>query len=126
MFHEGTIPASANRMTLVEITVSFGHGLRGLLPNILGTLSLLSLWENGLEGHLPELHMIENCTLVVYGNDFSCKLPRHYDVKLTSIAPRSRSLATIFLSRNMSRRGSRRQSNQLTCSASQIDMGSVS
>eukprot|EP00971_Amphidinium_carterae_P067332 1333107-Amphidinium_carterae.1 len=76
MLHEGTIPESASRMSMAEIAVSFGHGLRGLLPSIRGTVSLLSLWENGLEGHLHELHMIENGTLLTYGNDFSCKLPR--------------------------------------------------
>eukprot|EP00971_Amphidinium_carterae_P067601 1338694-Amphidinium_carterae.1 len=87
MFHEGTLPESASRMTMVEISVSLGHGLRGLLPAIPGTVSLLSLWENGLEGHLHELHMIENSTLLVFGNDFSCKLPRHYGAKPSSSAP---------------------------------------
>eukprot|EP00971_Amphidinium_carterae_P287246 5702117-Amphidinium_carterae.1 len=36
-FHEGTIPESASRMTMAEITATFGHGLRGLLPSFLGT-----------------------------------------------------------------------------------------
>eukprot|EP00971_Amphidinium_carterae_P289540 5749043-Amphidinium_carterae.1 len=63
---------------MAHITISLGHGLRGLLPSIRGTVGLLSLWENALEGHLQELHLIENSTLLVYGNDFSCKLPRHY------------------------------------------------
>eukprot|EP00971_Amphidinium_carterae_P340030 6478178-Amphidinium_carterae.2 len=49
---EGTIPESASRLTVAEITISLGHGLRGLLPSILGTVGLLSLWENKLEGHL--------------------------------------------------------------------------
>eukprot|EP00971_Amphidinium_carterae_P185054 3674689-Amphidinium_carterae.1 len=52
MHHEGTIPDSATRMTVSKIIMSLGHGLRGLLPRMLTTLSLLSLWENGLEGHL--------------------------------------------------------------------------
>eukprot|EP00971_Amphidinium_carterae_P238344 4731674-Amphidinium_carterae.1 len=38
---------------MAEITISLGHGLRGMLPSISGTVGLLSLWENGLEGHLP-------------------------------------------------------------------------
>eukprot|EP00971_Amphidinium_carterae_P276612 5489321-Amphidinium_carterae.1 len=37
-----------------------------------------------LEGHLPELHMKQTSTLLVYGNEFSCELPRHYGVKSTS------------------------------------------
>eukprot|EP00971_Amphidinium_carterae_P263821 5234250-Amphidinium_carterae.1 len=53
MFHEGTIPEPASRMTMSNIFMSFGHGLRGLLPSIPGTMSLLSLWENGFEGQLP-------------------------------------------------------------------------
>eukprot|EP00971_Amphidinium_carterae_P323517 6429132-Amphidinium_carterae.3 len=65
---------SASRMTMAETTVSFGHGLKGLLPSISGTVSLLSLWENGLEGQLHELHLTEKCMLLVYDNDFSCKL----------------------------------------------------
>eukprot|EP00971_Amphidinium_carterae_P312112 6204002-Amphidinium_carterae.1 len=55
--HEGTIPESASRMSMAEVVLSFGHGLKGLLPNIPGTVSVLSLWENGLEGHLHEVHM---------------------------------------------------------------------
>eukprot|EP00971_Amphidinium_carterae_P106931 2117861-Amphidinium_carterae.1 len=50
LLHEGTIPESASRLTMAEITMSFGHGLRGLLPSIPGTVGLLSLWENGLKG----------------------------------------------------------------------------
>eukprot|EP00971_Amphidinium_carterae_P193885 3847021-Amphidinium_carterae.1 len=86
LLHEGTLPESASRLTMADITMSFGHGLRGLLPSIPGTVRLLSLGENGLEGHLPELHMNQTSTLMVYGNDFSCKLPRHYGVTLTSPA----------------------------------------
>eukprot|EP00971_Amphidinium_carterae_P260544 5169208-Amphidinium_carterae.1 len=48
LFHEGTIPESASRLTMADITISFGHGLRGLLPSISGTVGLLSLWENRL------------------------------------------------------------------------------
>eukprot|EP00971_Amphidinium_carterae_P211953 4205809-Amphidinium_carterae.1 len=81
MLHEGTIPDSASRMTMSDIILSFGHGLRGLLPNIPGTMSLFSLWENALEGHLQEMHITENSTLLVQANDFSCRLPRHRDVK---------------------------------------------
>eukprot|EP00971_Amphidinium_carterae_P088817 1757629-Amphidinium_carterae.2 len=61
--HEGTIPDSAGRMTMAKIIASFGHGLTGLLPS-LGTVFLLSVWENWLEGHLPDLHMLENSTLL--------------------------------------------------------------
>eukprot|EP00971_Amphidinium_carterae_P197876 3927162-Amphidinium_carterae.1 len=81
MQHEGAIPTSASRMTITEIVVSLGHGLKGLLPSIPGTVSLLSLWENSLEGHLHQLRIIEKSTLLLYGNDFSCKLPRNCDVK---------------------------------------------
>eukprot|EP00971_Amphidinium_carterae_P102493 2028882-Amphidinium_carterae.1 len=66
--------------------INVGHGLRGLLPSIPGTVGLLSLGENALEGHVPELHMNQNSTLIVYGNDFSCNLPLHYGVKSTSDA----------------------------------------
>eukprot|EP00971_Amphidinium_carterae_P246433 4894638-Amphidinium_carterae.1 len=83
---EGTLPESASRLTMADIAISLGHGLRGLLPSISGTVGLLSLFENGLEGHLPELHMNPTSTLLVYGNEFSCKLPRHYGVQPTSTA----------------------------------------
>eukprot|EP00971_Amphidinium_carterae_P242138 4807697-Amphidinium_carterae.1 len=85
MFHEGTIPESARRMTMYNIIMTFGHGLRGLLPSIPGTMDLLSLWENGLEapksleGHMPELHISEDSMLFVHANDFSCQLPRHHE-----------------------------------------------
>eukprot|EP00971_Amphidinium_carterae_P042076 826465-Amphidinium_carterae.1 len=70
-----------------DIIISFGHGLRGLLPSIPGTVGLLSLWDNGLEGRFPNLHMNDtHSALLVYGNEFSCKLPRHYGVKPTSHA----------------------------------------
>eukprot|EP00971_Amphidinium_carterae_P170068 3369749-Amphidinium_carterae.1 len=69
---------------MADITISTGHGLRGLLPSISGTVGLLSLWENGLEGRLPELHMDHTGTLLVYSNEFSCKLPRQYGVRPTS------------------------------------------
>eukprot|EP00971_Amphidinium_carterae_P185927 3691102-Amphidinium_carterae.1 len=74
---EGTIPESASRMTVAEIILSFGHGLRGLLPSIQGTVTVLSLWENSLEGHLPDLHINERSVLLVHANEFSCKLPRN-------------------------------------------------
>eukprot|EP00971_Amphidinium_carterae_P210806 4183071-Amphidinium_carterae.1 len=64
MLHQGTIPNTASRMTTAEIIVSLGHGLRGSLPSIPGTVFLLSLWENDLEGHLHELRLIENGTLL--------------------------------------------------------------
>eukprot|EP00971_Amphidinium_carterae_P190490 3780486-Amphidinium_carterae.1 len=92
LLHEGTIPKSASKLTMADITISLGHGLRGSLPSIPGTLGWLSLWENGLEGHLPDLHMNHSSGLLVYGNEFSCKLPDHYGVKLTSIAKPSLSL----------------------------------
>eukprot|EP00971_Amphidinium_carterae_P333923 6468947-Amphidinium_carterae.1 len=86
MVHEGTIPESASRMTMAEIILSFGHGLKGLLPSIPGTVLLLSLCDNSLEGHLPELHISVESMLLVYANDFSCKLPRHGEVKPSSTA----------------------------------------
>eukprot|EP00971_Amphidinium_carterae_P286361 5685611-Amphidinium_carterae.1 len=63
-----------------DIIMSLGHGLRGLLPSIPGTMSLLSLWENGLEGHLLKMHITENSTLFVHANGFSCQLPRHHEI----------------------------------------------
>eukprot|EP00971_Amphidinium_carterae_P343738 6483681-Amphidinium_carterae.1 len=66
---------------MADITISLGHGLRGLVPSISGTVGLLSLWENGLQGQLPDLHMNDTSTLLLYSNAFSCKLPRHYGVK---------------------------------------------
>eukprot|EP00971_Amphidinium_carterae_P032777 645305-Amphidinium_carterae.1 len=83
---EGTIPASASRLTMANINVSLGHGLSGLLPSISGTVGLLSLGKNGLQGHLPELHMSDTSTLLLYSNKFSCELPRHYGMKPTSNA----------------------------------------
>eukprot|EP00971_Amphidinium_carterae_P106288 2105293-Amphidinium_carterae.1 len=64
LLHEGTIPVSATRLTMADIIITFGHGLRGLLPSISGTVGLLSLWENGLEGHLQDLHMNHTSTLM--------------------------------------------------------------
>eukprot|EP00971_Amphidinium_carterae_P310878 6178077-Amphidinium_carterae.1 len=81
MLHAGTIPESASRMSFLRIVVSLGQGLTGLLPSIPGTVSLLSIWENSLQGRLPELHLLKKSTLLVYDNAFSCKLPRHYDVE---------------------------------------------
>eukprot|EP00971_Amphidinium_carterae_P159540 3162736-Amphidinium_carterae.1 len=49
---EGTIPASASRLTMADTTISLGHGLRGLVPSTSGTVRLLSLWENVLQGQL--------------------------------------------------------------------------
>eukprot|EP00971_Amphidinium_carterae_P254898 5060020-Amphidinium_carterae.1 len=63
---EGTIPASANRLTMANISIGFGHGLRGLLPRIPGTVGLLSLRDNWLEGHLPELHVHHGGHLLFY------------------------------------------------------------
>eukprot|EP00971_Amphidinium_carterae_P161072 3193886-Amphidinium_carterae.1 len=71
---------------MASITISFGHGLKGLLPSISGTVGLLSLWENALEGHLPALHMKNTSNILVYSNEFSCKLPRHYGVQPRSTA----------------------------------------
>eukprot|EP00971_Amphidinium_carterae_P074989 1481908-Amphidinium_carterae.1 len=84
LLHEGTIPESASRLTTADITINFGHGLRGLLPSVPGTVGLLSVGENGLEGHLPVLHMNQTSHLLVYGNEFSCKLPHHYGVQSAS------------------------------------------
>eukprot|EP00971_Amphidinium_carterae_P203707 4042771-Amphidinium_carterae.1 len=80
MHHEGAIPKSASRMTMADNILSFGHGLRGLLPSIPGTLTALSFAENGLQGHLPELHITCNSTLFVHANDLSCHLPTHQEV----------------------------------------------
>eukprot|EP00971_Amphidinium_carterae_P290958 5777941-Amphidinium_carterae.1 len=79
MHHEGAIPKSASRMTMADNILSFGEGLRGLLPSIPGTLSVLSVSENALEGHMPELHITCNSTLLVHANDLSCQLPRHQE-----------------------------------------------
>eukprot|EP00971_Amphidinium_carterae_P292993 5817057-Amphidinium_carterae.1 len=69
MLHEGTIPVSASRMTISDIIMSFGHGLRGLLPSIPGTMSLLSLWENSLEGHLNARHAVSGRHVI---QDMNC------------------------------------------------------
>eukprot|EP00971_Amphidinium_carterae_P057984 1146865-Amphidinium_carterae.1 len=79
MHHEGAIPKSASRMTWKDNIVSLGNGLRGLLPRIPGTLSVLSVSENGLEGHMPQLHITAKSTLLVHANDLSCQLPRHQE-----------------------------------------------
>eukprot|EP00971_Amphidinium_carterae_P194849 3866289-Amphidinium_carterae.1 len=41
LFHEGTIPESASRLTTAAITINVGHGLRGILPSIPGTVGVL-------------------------------------------------------------------------------------
>eukprot|EP00971_Amphidinium_carterae_P294050 5838366-Amphidinium_carterae.1 len=61
-----------------DIIMSLGHGLRGLLPRIPGTMSLFSLWENGLEGHLPDMRITGDSVLFAHANDFSCQIPRHH------------------------------------------------
>eukprot|EP00971_Amphidinium_carterae_P046046 906013-Amphidinium_carterae.1 len=81
MFHEGAIPDSASRITISDIMLNLGHGMRGLLPRMPGTMSHLSLWENGLEGHLPEMHITNRSTHFVHANHFSCQLPRHHEVR---------------------------------------------
>eukprot|EP00971_Amphidinium_carterae_P034544 680022-Amphidinium_carterae.1 len=86
LLHEGTIPESASRLTTTYITMSFGHGLTGLLPSISGTVIVLSLWENSLEGYLPEMHIKDESVLLVHANDFSCKLPHHRGEKPTTTA----------------------------------------
>eukprot|EP00971_Amphidinium_carterae_P174662 3462227-Amphidinium_carterae.1 len=83
---EGTLPKSAGRMSAAGIIMSVGHGLKGFLPRTIGTLDVLCLWENGLEGYFPELHISPSSVLFVHANDFSCALPRHCEVKPTSIA----------------------------------------
>eukprot|EP00971_Amphidinium_carterae_P242346 4811959-Amphidinium_carterae.1 len=60
---------------MVEIILSLGQGLRGLLPKISGTMVALSVWENGLEGHLPNVHLSDGSVLFVHANKFSCELP---------------------------------------------------
>eukprot|EP00971_Amphidinium_carterae_P056678 1120463-Amphidinium_carterae.1 len=45
-------PELGNTTTKSFQCISIGHGLRGSLPSISGTVGLLRLWENGLEGHL--------------------------------------------------------------------------
>eukprot|EP00971_Amphidinium_carterae_P249467 4951782-Amphidinium_carterae.1 len=46
-----------------------------------GTVALLSLWQNGLEGHLAELHIVDLSKVLVIANGLSCKLPRLEDVQ---------------------------------------------
>eukprot|EP00971_Amphidinium_carterae_P231240 4588900-Amphidinium_carterae.1 len=77
MHHEGTIPACASRMSIPLTSLAFGHGLRGPLPSIPGTVELLSVWQNSLQGHLPELHITNSSKLFVHANDLSCKLPQN-------------------------------------------------
>eukprot|EP00971_Amphidinium_carterae_P260585 5170151-Amphidinium_carterae.1 len=77
VLHEGTIPATLSRMTITKIHVALGHGLSGPLPSIPGTVSLLSVWQNGLNGNL-----------------LSCKLPQNggvYAWHLSEIALANRS-----------------------------------
>eukprot|EP00971_Amphidinium_carterae_P049749 980672-Amphidinium_carterae.1 len=62
------------------IIIALGHGLKGLLPSIPGTLALLSVWGNSLQGHLPELQINANSMLFAHANDFSCQLPRHREI----------------------------------------------
>eukprot|EP00971_Amphidinium_carterae_P320175 6364452-Amphidinium_carterae.1 len=71
-------------MTIQEVILSLGHGLVGVLPRIPGTVSTLSLWENGLEGHMPELQIHESSVILAHANVFSCNLPRNGEVELKS------------------------------------------
>eukprot|EP00971_Amphidinium_carterae_P290011 5758433-Amphidinium_carterae.1 len=64
-----------------RIRMAFGHGLRGPLPRIPGTVALLSLWGNGLKGPFPETHITGQSTLFAHTNDFSCKLPLNAGVE---------------------------------------------
>eukprot|EP00971_Amphidinium_carterae_P248346 4930273-Amphidinium_carterae.3 len=41
LLHEGTVPECTSRLTVAYIAISFGHGLRGSLPSISGTVGLL-------------------------------------------------------------------------------------
>eukprot|EP00971_Amphidinium_carterae_P109293 2164053-Amphidinium_carterae.1 len=41
MYLEGTMPNTVSRMTVRVYILSFGHGLRGLLPGMPGTAQLL-------------------------------------------------------------------------------------
>eukprot|EP00971_Amphidinium_carterae_P061259 1212873-Amphidinium_carterae.1 len=66
---------------MAEIFLSVGHGLRGSLPSIPGTVELLSLWENSLEGDLHELRIMNESLLFFHANAFSCQVPRNGDVK---------------------------------------------
>eukprot|EP00971_Amphidinium_carterae_P008822 174082-Amphidinium_carterae.1 len=83
--HEGSIPSSATRMTHTDLLLIFGQGLRGVLPKIPGTFFAASLWQNSLNGQLPELRIKDdstvNVTVLVHANHFSCKLPRNGDVE---------------------------------------------
>eukprot|EP00971_Amphidinium_carterae_P006407 126423-Amphidinium_carterae.1 len=81
--HEGTIPVCARRLSSPWSRVALGRGLRGPLPRISGTVELLSLFGNTLEGHLPELRLsAEQSSLFFHDNDFSCNLPLNGKVKL--------------------------------------------
>eukprot|EP00971_Amphidinium_carterae_P215409 4275285-Amphidinium_carterae.1 len=80
----GAIPEVASRMTMPKIIMSLGNGLKGVLPSIAGTLVVLDLGENGLDGNLPELHITNESVLFVYANDFSCMLPLLEQVELNS------------------------------------------
>eukprot|EP00971_Amphidinium_carterae_P302541 6011960-Amphidinium_carterae.1 len=81
VLHEGIIPPFASRMTMSDIMLSFGHGLRGLMPSFPGTVSFLSSPQNGLQGRLPELHITDSSSLFLHANEFSCRLPRFQNVK---------------------------------------------
>eukprot|EP00971_Amphidinium_carterae_P151089 2996175-Amphidinium_carterae.1 len=78
--HKGTIPVSVSRLHGRNQALVFGHGFIGLFPRVPGTLHILSVFQNKLEGHLCELQIKNESELFVYANDFSCQLPRNGEV----------------------------------------------
>eukprot|EP00971_Amphidinium_carterae_P037319 733613-Amphidinium_carterae.1 len=79
--HEGTMPASLSRLSANDPTLVFGHGLAGTWPQVPGTLYVLSLPQNALQGHLPELHLDNSSVVLLESNHFSCMLPRNGGAK---------------------------------------------
>jgi len=78
MVHEGSMPMTLSRMKVVHSALVLGQGLRGLLPKIVTTHWVLSVFDNGLEGHLPDLFMANYSMLLCHSNYFSCMLPAHH------------------------------------------------
>eukprot|EP00971_Amphidinium_carterae_P184096 3655014-Amphidinium_carterae.1 len=63
MLHEGTIPQTLSRSLSRYLWLALGHGLRGTFPSLhrRGTFQCLSIWQNSLEGELPNFRSFGLC-----------------------------------------------------------------
>eukprot|EP00971_Amphidinium_carterae_P089604 1773621-Amphidinium_carterae.1 len=58
---DGTVPPSLSRMASSQAghVLALGRGLTGEVPKLGGTIVILSVYGNDLEGHLPHIRLQE-------------------------------------------------------------------